>query len=126
MSKATLSDQEIDQNQWNVVFTQITNEYRGVHARLEVFGPDVNYQVETEDRPFDGISADNKDGEMVVWIAFRHGHLTHGVHGATAVRVLQAREGNGPAIQVEGADGTKTLLRLGKPGEHVLPPGEAR
>jgi hypothetical protein len=126
MSKATLSDQEIDHNQWNVVFAEITNQYRGVHARVEVFGPEVNYQVEAEGRPFDGISADNKDGERVVWIAFGGGHLTHGVHGVKSVRVLPVSGANGPVIGVEATDGTKTLVRLGMPGDHALPPGEAR
>src|ERR1700722_7669898 len=37
---------------------------RGAHARLEVLGPDVGYQVETENRPFDRIVHDVKDCEM--------------------------------------------------------------
>ena len=43
-----------------------TRKNRGAHARLEVLGPDVGYQVETEDRPFDGIVPDLKDGEDAV------------------------------------------------------------
>ena len=75
MNNSTISDQEIDRNQWNAVFTSITNEYRGVHARLEVFGKDLGDQAPTEDTPFQGISADNKDGENVVWIDFGDNHL---------------------------------------------------
>ena len=39
-----------------------------VLVSVEVLGPDVGYQVETENRPFDGISTDIKDNEQVVWI----------------------------------------------------------
>jgi hypothetical protein len=47
-----------------------TRENRGAHAVVEVLGPDVGYNVQTEDRPFDGIAADVKDGEDTVWITF--------------------------------------------------------
>jgi hypothetical protein len=123
MNNSTISDQEIDRNQWNAVFTSITNEYRGVHARLEVFGRDLGDQTPTEDTPFQGISADNKDGENVVWIDFGD-NLTRGVHGVKAVRMLAPAGGNGPVIEVAAEDGTKTLLRLGLPGEYALPRGE--
>lgn len=42
---------------------ELNREHRGPHARMEVFGPDVRYQVQTEDRPLEGVSADMKDGE---------------------------------------------------------------
>jgi hypothetical protein len=123
MNNTTISDQEIDRNQWNAVFTSITNEYRGVHARLEIIGKDLGDQAPTEDTPFQGISADNKDGENVVWIDFGD-NLNHGIHGVKAVRMLPPTGANGPVIEVAADDGTKTLLRLGLPGEYALPPGE--
>jgi hypothetical protein len=122
MNHPTTSDQEIDRNQWNVVFTSITNEYRGVHAQLEVLGQDLGDQTPVEDSKFDGISADTKDGEDVVWIAFDNDQFTRGVHGVTAVRMLPANGTNGPVIEVEAQDGTRTLLHLGIPGDHALPP----
>jgi hypothetical protein len=63
-----------------------TRENRGAHAVLKVLGEGAGRQVATEDRPFDGISADAKDGENTVWIAFGSTPddlFTHGVHGAT-------------------------------------------
>src|ERR1700688_1200713 len=61
-----------------------TRRNRGAHARLEVLGGDVGYQVETEDRPFDGVAADVKDAENTIWFSFGStpsDHLAHGVHG---------------------------------------------
>jgi hypothetical protein len=123
MNNPTISDQEIDRNQWNEVFTSITNEYRGVHARLELIGSDLGDQSPTEDTPFQGIAADDKDGESVVWIDLGN-QLTRGVHGVKAVRMLPPVGGNGPVIEVKAKDGTKTLLHLGLPGEFALPPGD--
>ncbi len=98
MSKSnTLSKQsnvqEIHQEQWIPFLAEFTRENRGAHARLEIIGADsdVGFQVETENRPFDGVSADIKDGERTVWITFGStttDHLSHGVHGAVAIRML--------------------------------------
>ena len=52
----------------NAFLADFTRNNRGAHARLEVLGPDVGYQVETDNRPFDGIAADENDGEDAVWI----------------------------------------------------------
>lgn len=105
-----------------------TRNNRGAHARLEVLGPDVGYQVETENRPFDGIVPDVKDGEDAVWIIFGSTpdqHLTHGVYGVTAIRVRLASAVHGAAVLVEAQDGTKTLLELSRPEDYELPPATA-
>jgi len=43
----------------NAFLADFTRNNRGAHARLEVLGLDVGYQVETDNRPFDGIAADD-------------------------------------------------------------------
>ena len=105
-----------------------TRKNRGAHARLEVLGPNVGFQVETENRPFDGIVPDVKDGEDAVWIIFGSTpdqHLTHGVHGVIAIRVRLASALHGAAVLVEAQDGTKTLLELSRPEDYELPPARA-
>jgi hypothetical protein len=110
---------------------EFTRENRGAHARMEIVGPDaeIGYQVETEDRPFDGVSADIKDRERTVWIAFGstgQDHLTHGVPNATVVRTLVADAPVETVLEVEAADGTKTILELTSPQAYALPPAESR
>jgi len=71
-------------------------------------------QVETEDRPFDGVSADIKDWERTVWIAFSstdEDHLVHGVQNATVVRTLLADEPVEMVLEMEAADGRKIYSR---------------
>lgn len=132
MSKSSTSTnqrnaREIHADQWIPFLAEFTQENRGAHARLEIVGPDteVGYQVETEDRPFDGVSADVKDRERTVWIAFGstdEDHLSHGVHNATVVRTLLADEPVETVLEVEAADGTKTILELTSPEAYALPP----
>jgi hypothetical protein len=122
MSKAAVSMQEIERDQWNAVLASVTRDYRGAHARLEVIGPDVGYQVETENRPFDGIAADVKDRERTVWIYF--GYLDHGAHRVSVVRMVPRIGDTGPVIEVEDEDGVKTILTLGDPEAYALPPAE--
>ena len=76
MSKSSTSTnqrnvREIHADQWIPFLAESTRENRGAHARLEIVGPDteVGYRVETEDRPFDGASADIKDRERTVWLS---------------------------------------------------------
>lgn len=120
MSNATTSHVEIDRAQWNAILTTITRDYRGAHATLEVIGSSIGRQVPTENRPFEGISADTKDGESTVWIAFGP-PLTHGVHGVTAIRLVPTSVDMGLAVEVEASDGGRTILRLDNPQRHSLP-----
>ena len=118
--------QEIPANQWMTFLTEFTHENRGAHARLEVLGPDVGYQVETENRPFDGIASAIKDGEHEVWITFGStpgDHLTHGISNVRAIRVRPPVGESGPAVEVVAQDGTRTVLELSRPDEYALYPG---
>jgi hypothetical protein len=123
--------QEIRRTDWIPFLAEFTRENRGAHARLDVIGPDTEtgYQVETENRPFDGVSADIKDQESIVWIAFgstAEDHLTHGVHNARVLRVLSPTESRGAVFAVESTDGRKTILELTHTASYSLPPAEPR
>jgi hypothetical protein len=118
---------DVRPDEWIPFLAEFTRENRGAHARLEFVGAntDLGYQVETENRPFDGVSVDNKDGERNVWIAFGSStadHLTHGAHGATAIRTVSATGTSGAILEVETADGVKTILILSSPETYELPP----
>ncbi len=117
--------QEIPIEQWIPFLAEFTRENRGAHARLEVIGcgDEPLYQVETENRPLEGVSSDVKNHDRTVWISFssRMGaHLTHGVHHATAVHILPATETARLVFEVESDDGTKTILELTAAGAFAL------
>jgi hypothetical protein len=117
---------EIEVDRWLPFLEQFTRENRGAHARLEVFGSEVGYQVATENRPFDGAWADVKDGERAIWMAFGStpsDRQTHGIPDAAAMRFLPPGHESGAVLEVEGKDGTITLLELTRPDAFRLPPG---
>ena len=122
--------QEIKQDQWIPFFDEFTRENRGAHARLEVIGvADVGYEVATENRPFDGVSADTKDRERSVWLIFGatpQDHFNHAVQNVTAVRTLPPAGLRGAVLEIEAADGTRAILTLTPPEEYLLPPGETQ
>jgi hypothetical protein len=133
MSKSTTlgqrAAQEIHPEQWIPFLAQFTRENRGAHARLEIVGSntDIGYGVETEDRPFEGASADIRIGERTVWLAFgskTENHMTHGIRSAAAIRVLSPTESTGAVLEIEATDGTKTILELSSPEEFALAPAD--
>lgn len=121
--------EEIQRDQWIPFLAQFTRENRGAHARLEIIGPDsdIGYQVQTENRLFDGVSADLRQREDSIWIAFGtkpEDHITHAIQNASVVRVIAPGEHRGAVLEVEAADGTKSILELTRPGEYELPMGK--
>lgn len=130
-NSSTLSTQrnteEIRPDRWIPFLAEFTRDNRGAHARLETIGAnaDAGDLIETEDRPFDGVSADVKDRERTIWISFGASadkHLTHGVHNATLIRTLAPAHDTGPVLEIETTDGTKTILQLSNPEANSLPP----
>lgn len=117
----------IEANQWESFLSEFTRRNRGAHAWLEVMGEGVGYQMETEDRQFDGVAADVKDSERSVWISFAsttEDHIAHGVPLVTAIYWRDATGRSGEALEVESENGTKTILQLSRPEEYALPPGK--
>jgi hypothetical protein len=117
--------QNIPRTNWIPTLETFTRANRGAHAELQVMSNEIGRFVELEDRPFDGITADLKDNEDVVWIVFGatpESNLSHGIHDATAIYVRAATETHGAAVEVDSKDGTKTILELSRPEDFALPP----
>src|SRR5262245_54782148 len=109
MAQATKSKKrttrDISQAQWMAFATEFTQLNRGAHARLSVLDGESGYDVGTENRPFEGISIDGKDGENNAWIAFGSApgeHYTHGIHGLKAIRELPPTSSSGAVLELEG------------------------
>ena len=130
---STLANQqntrEIPFDGWIPFLAEFTLENRGAHARMEIVCADdeLGYEIPVENRPFDGVAADTKDNERNVWIAFgstAEDHMTHGIERATALRALAAGETTGAVLEIEAADGSRTILELTNPVTYALPSAE--
>lgn len=61
-----------------------------------------------------------------MWITFGStttDHLSDGIHGAVAIRMLPLTQPTGAMLKIESADGTKNILYLAAPEAYALPPG---
>jgi hypothetical protein len=117
--------QEIKQEDWITFFAQFTQLHRGAHARVEVLDSDLGDQIEVDNRHFDGIATDVKDGERSVWITFGstpEDHLTRVVQQVTSIFVRKPTGDAGPVIEIVAQDQSRTLLELSPDGSYVLPP----
>src|SRR5258705_9069212 len=120
---------DIARERWIPFFDEFTRENRGAHATLEIVNGDIGDQIETDNRPLDGVAADLKGSAPAVWITFGSTpseHLAHGIHDVIAVRLLMPTPPEKSVLEIESSDGTRTLLTLGLPEEFALPPVESR
>jgi hypothetical protein len=121
----------VTQDRWIPFLAEFTRENRGAHARLEIIGPDAEagYQIETQERPLQGVAADLKDAEKTVWITFgttAEDHLEHSIHGAMAIQVSPPGDGRGAILEIQAEDGARAVLNLSSPGAFTLPPSDSR
>src|SRR5258707_15631761 len=82
---------EIKEELWTGFLAEFTRENSGAHAVLEVLSPEDGRLVEEDNHPFEGISADVKDGESEIWITFGSIPTDHHAHGVQKVTELWVR-----------------------------------
>jgi uncharacterized protein DUF5335 len=114
--------QEIPREEWRAFLDRFSRQHEGWLATLEVFDPDMGAQEEAHELPLEGISITSKDGESPQ-VAISLGktsedHVTHTIADPTRVWLEQTPAGANAALEIESADGTKTLLRF----RSALPP----
>jgi hypothetical protein len=106
---------EIPRDEWKEFFNRFSREHEGWLATIEVLDEKVGAQVEAEDLPLEGISADWKgEGEGPIEI-FLGGEpdraLTHVVSAPKRLWVLTSDDGAERALEVE-APAAKTIVRF--------------
>jgi len=117
-----MATQEISRDEWTTFLDRFSRQHEGWLVTLEVFAPDIGAQEEARELPLEGISAAAKDSEPKT-IAISVGktpqdHVTHTITEPTRVWLEQTSEGANAALEIESADGAKTLLRF----RSALPP----
>ncbi|MEP7036878.1 MAG: DUF5335 family protein, partial [Acidobacteriota bacterium] len=89
-------------------------------TKVEVLSPDNGVQILSEGLPFSGLTYENKDDspqiEILVGKDTEH-HQTHNILSPTKVYFRRADENSGGTIEIEEADGTKTLVYLTAPAD---------
>jgi len=109
---------EIKRGQWAAFFGEFSKRNQSRATRLEIFG-DLGAQEEEQNLPLNGISVE-ETGTGAPRIEIMLGgerpsderHLTHTIARAARVTAKTGADGRDDALEIEDADGVKTLLRF--------------
>lgn len=106
---------EIPPNTWVARLNEFASMHEGWLVSVEVFGPDIGAQPEVDNLPLLGISIDRIDANDTVAISLARSsgdHLTHLIHAVTRIYVERTDDGADAALEIESADGVKSVLRF--------------
>jgi Family of unknown function (DUF5335) len=114
-----MQTQEISRTEWRTFFDTFSRQHEGWLATVEVFGSDIGAQEAVHELPLAGVSL-SAGGEETEAISIDLGaapdeHVSHAISEPTAVWLEQTEEGANAALEIEVADGTKTLVRFRSP-----------
>lgn len=108
--------QEIPRNEWPVFLDSFTRRYEGWLADVEIFGLEIGSQMEEQELPFEGITAELGDGKPdrieIMLGAEPDDHITHTITAPLQVSVEKNDKGADTALAIKAPDGTTTLLRF--------------
>jgi hypothetical protein len=105
---------EIPRDAWNTFFSRFSNDHETQFVAVEVMGRDIGAQVEGRALLLSGISTADDAGESLALMfdSVTGEHLTHMVNKPTHVWLQRAPDNTDEALEIEAADGTRTLVRF--------------
>lgn len=108
--------QEIPKSEWIPFLDGFSRGHEGWQVTVEVESPEIGAQVQSQDVPLQGISADVRDAgtqDISIMVGAQHNPpLTHIVPRPEHVWVKRSDGGADEALQIEAGDGSKTILRF--------------
>ena len=112
-----MQNYEIPREEWPQAVTAFGDEHRRWLVSIDVVGDELGAQPEVRNLPLDGITADPPDKGGLVSIFVERSpddHLTRNIENARRIRVEEDPV-HGDAMQIEGTDGTKTIVTFAPP-----------
>ena len=105
---------EIPREAWIKFFTQFSQDHETQFVAVEVMGREIGAQVEGQSLLLGGISPSDPatDALAMSFNSVNGEHLTHIVNKPTHVWLQKAPDNTDEALEIESADGTKTLVRF--------------
>jgi len=103
---------EVPREEWKAFFDELGRSEPVPRVAVEVDGEDVGAQFESESATLAAISYDDKDDVLVVGFGDGGEQAEHLVYNPRRVYALD-RDGEPSAIEVEDAEGTKTVINFG-------------
>jgi Family of unknown function (DUF5335) len=105
---------EVPARDWTAFFDSFSRQHQGWLVRLSVLDPKLGAQVEAHELPLQGIVADPRGRGIAIQLGARPDDLEHSVRHPRRVWVEIAgdRDDAEAAVEIESAEGTKTLLEF--------------
>lgn len=106
---------EIPRSEWKDFFSQFSDQHDDEAVEIEMIGSEIGAQIEGHELRLRGISpAQNlKESDLALELDSVDGeHLTHMISKPTHVWLQQAQDKTDETLEIESADGTKTLVRF--------------
>jgi hypothetical protein len=115
------STTEIPREGWNRFFARFSEAHELDLVAVEILGGDVGAQIEGRSLLLGGISPgdDNARSLVMQFNAIDGEHVTHMVTEPRHVWVQRSPDNTDEALEVESADGTKTLLKFRHEGSEL-------
>ena len=111
-----MKTQEVPRNEWPAFLDSFTRRYEGWLADVEIFGSEIGSQIEEQEMPLEGITAELGNGKpdsiAIMLGANPDEHITHTITAPSQVSVEKTDEGTDVALSIKAPDGTTTLLRF--------------
>ena len=105
---------EIPRDSWDTFFSRFSEEHETQLVAVEVMGSEIGAQIEGQSLLLSGISPASKDNEALAltFDSVSGEHLTHLVNRPTHVWLQRAADNTDEALEIESAEGTRTLVRF--------------
>jgi hypothetical protein len=111
---------EIPRTEWNDFFSRFSDQHDDEPVEVEMIGSEIGAQIEGRELHLRGISpARNvREADLALELDAVDGtHLTHMIAKPIHVWLQQAADQTDEALEIESADGTKTLVRFNTLGD---------
>lgn len=122
--------QNIPKQGWTQFFDDLTKRRFGWRTKIEVISEEIGSQILGDGLPLQGISADFMSEEKSVIEIFvgqdRGHHQTHNIKNPTKIAYLSDDDSPSGIVEIEEADGTKTLIHIMQPMPLVVDYTESR
>jgi hypothetical protein len=107
---------EVPREEWPAYLDGFSRRHEGWLVTVEVLGAEIGAQVEAQELPLEGITAELRaGGEDLITIILgggSRGRVTHNILQPTHVRIEQTESGADMALQIESGGGVTTLVRF--------------
>jgi len=114
---------EINRDEWNAFFDALSKRRFEWKTEVEVLSPTIGDQTLNITLPFNGITVEESGERTTLNISVGETtgqHQSHNILNPTRVAYLPSAEKRSDVIDIEEADGTKTLIRFIEPSDLIV------